>query len=76
MLAFFGTATFGGFETFDPMTQFLIQLRCVGVTAAWSGVATVLIAMLIKVLGGLRVSAEDEETGLDESAHGEKAYHV
>ncbi len=76
LLAFFGTATFGGFETFDPVTQFLIQLRCVAVTAVWSGLATGLIAMLIKVLGGLRVSDEDEEAGLDESAHGEKAYHV
>jgi ammonia channel protein AmtB len=30
----------------------------------------------IKVLGGLRVDPDEEEQGLDESTHGEKAYHV
>jgi len=42
----------------------------------WSVVATMLSVKLIGVAGGLRVSPVDEEEGLDESAHGEKAYHV
>jgi Amt family ammonium transporter len=32
--------------------------------------------MVIKALVGLRVDAEEEITGLDESEHGEKAYNL
>jgi Amt family ammonium transporter len=54
----------------------VLQLKAVGVTVVWSAVATYAIAKLITVLGGLRVSPEEEESGLDASSHGEKAYHV
>jgi len=32
--------------------------------------------MLIKVVVGLRVDAEEESVGLDESQHGERAYNL
>jgi ammonium transporter, Amt family len=56
--------------------KLLIQLIAVGVTIAYSAVMTVIIFMIIKFLIGLRVDAEDEVLGLDESQHGEKAYNL
>ena len=56
--------------------QLITQLIAVGVTLVYSGVMTFVIFMVIKVLVGLRVDAEDEVTGLDESQHGEKAYNL
>src|SRR4030043_2090302 len=54
--------------------QLLTQLIAVGVTALYSGVVTFIIFMLLKTFVGLRVEAEHEISGLDESQHGEKAY--
>lgn len=56
--------------------QLLTQLIAVGVTIAYSAVMTMIIFMIIKFLVGLRVDAEDEVLGLDESQHGEKAYNL
>jgi Amt family ammonium transporter len=56
--------------------QLLTQLIAVGVTIAYSAVMTMIIFMIIKLLVGLRVDAEDEVLGLDESQHGEKAYNL
>ena len=76
LLAVFGTASFGGFGKFETGPQLLLQLKAVGVTVLWSAVATYVIARCLKAFGGLRVSPENEETGLDASSHGEKAYHI
>lgn len=56
--------------------QLLTQLIAVGVTIVYSGVMTFVIFMVIKAIIGLRVDAEDEVIGLDESQHGEKAYNM
>ncbi len=52
------------------------QLLAVGVTLVFSFVVTYLICTVLKVAlpGGLRVSEEDEETGLDLTQHSEVAY--
>jgi ammonium transporter, Amt family len=52
------------------------QLVAVGATLAWSFVVTLLILFVLqRVLpGGLRVSEEDESTGLDLSQHSETGY--
>ena len=76
LLAVFGTATFGGFGEWDVGEQLWLQAKCVGIVSIWSAFATFVIVKAIKMLGGLRVEPEDEEQGLDESSHGEKAYHV
>jgi Amt family ammonium transporter len=76
LLAVFGTASFGGFGKFETGPQLVLQLKAVGVTVLWSAVATYAIARGLKAFGGLRVSPENEETGLDASSHGEKAYHI
>jgi Amt family ammonium transporter len=41
----------------------------------YSGVMTFIIFMIIKATVGLRVGAEEETIGLDESEHGERAYN-
>jgi ammonium transporter, Amt family len=50
------------------------QLIAVGMTIALSVVATLVIAMIVKVVVGLRVDAETEAQGLDLSEHGEAGY--
>ena len=50
------------------------QLWCTSVVAAYSFTVAFVILRVIKALGGLRVSDEAEERGLDLSLHGEEAY--
>lgn len=61
---------------FGNPRQLVTQLIAVLVTLVYSGVMTFVIFMIIKVVVGIRVDAEDEMTGLDESQHGEKAYNL
>ncbi|MBM4362639.1 MAG: ammonium transporter, partial [Deltaproteobacteria bacterium] len=57
-------------------TLWVEQLKAMGLTLVLSIVATVVIAMVVKAVFGLRPSDEDEETGLDLTDHGEKGYHL
>jgi len=50
------------------------QLMAVGVTLVISIVGTFVIAMVVKAVIGLRLSAEAETAGLDISDHGEEGY--
>jgi Amt family ammonium transporter len=54
------------------------QLIAVGATLVWSGVLTVVILKVLQrvIPGGLRVSEEDEETGLDLTQHSEVGYSL
>ena len=54
--------------------QFGVQATGVIAVCAWSAVVTALILFLVKLITPLRVSAADEETGLDTASHGESAY--
>lgn len=56
--------------------QLLTQLLVVGVTLVYSCIMIFVIFMIIKVIVGLRVEAEDEVIGLDESQYGEKPYNL
>ncbi len=56
--------------------QLFTQLIAVGATIAYTGTVTFVIFMIIKAIVGLRVDDEAELTGLDESEHGERAYHL
>jgi Amt family ammonium transporter len=51
------------------------QLAAIAVTLLLAVVATTLIAFLVKVTIGLRVSEEVETVGLDLAEHGEEGYH-
>ena len=54
------------------------QVLAVVSTIVWSGVLTLVICWLLgKVMpGGIRVSEEDEETGLDVTQHSEVGYSL
>jgi Amt family ammonium transporter len=55
--------------------QLWTQIVAVFATLVYSGVMTALIFLVLKVTVGLRVDAEEETVGLDESQHGERAYN-
>ncbi|MBA3936557.1 MAG: ammonium transporter [Planctomycetes bacterium] len=52
----------------------LLQIKAVLITIVISAIGTTIIAAIVKYTIGLRVSAEDEEVGLDLSQHGEEGY--
>jgi Amt family ammonium transporter len=56
-------------------TLWLEQLKAIGLTLVLSVGATAVIAYAIKAVLGLRPSVEGEESGLDETDHGEAGYH-
>ena len=56
--------------------QIMVQIKSVLVTIAWSGVVSwVALFVIDKLVGGLRVSVEEETMGLDQSSHGESGYN-
>ena len=56
--------------------QVVTQLVAVGATIAYAVVATFVIVKLVDVILGLRISARDEELGIDLATHGEAAYQA
>lgn len=74
LVVIFGTAAFGGTGVDDMVAQLGIQLTGVGAVVLWSAIATFIIVMICKFTTGLRVTQEVENTGLDQSEHGETAY--
>jgi Amt family ammonium transporter len=56
--------------------QPLIQIFAVIVSMIYSFVMTFIIAKVLDVVVGLRVSEDEEEEGLDSSQHGEKAFNM
>ncbi len=57
-------------------TLWIEQLKAMGVTLALSVGATAAIGYALKATLGLRPSADDEESGLDITDHGERGYHL
>jgi Amt family ammonium transporter len=51
-----------------------IQLVAVGATIAYAVVATFVIVKVVDLVLGIRISAKDEELGIDLATHGEVAY--
>lgn len=54
--------------------QFTVQLTGVVAVCAWSAIVSIVILFAVKIITPLRVSTEEEETGLDTATHGESAY--
>jgi ammonium transporter, Amt family len=72
-------AALGGAGLPDGRTvaqQFGIQLLGVVATLIWSVAASYAIVTVVKATAGLRVGKEDEEKGLDQTAHGESGYNI
>lgn len=57
-------------------TLWIEQLKAMGVTLALAVSGTAVLGFALKVTLGLRPSAEDEESGLDITDHGERGYHL
>jgi hypothetical protein len=60
---------------YNMVKQVTAQAQAVGVTVAWSAVASLIVFGLIRVIGLMRVSRDTEVEGLDINEHGERAYH-
>ncbi len=57
--------------------QVWIQFISIVATVAFSGIGTLIVIYVTKILtGGLRVKAEDEIAGLDNALHGERAFEL
>jgi Amt family ammonium transporter len=56
--------------------QVVTQVVAVGATILYAVVATFAIVKLVDVILGIRISAKDEELGIDLSTHGEAAYQM
>ena len=61
---------------FSISGQFMIQLSAVLTTLIWSAVVSYIAFKIVDLTIGLRVTEEQEREGLDESQHGERAYHM
>jgi len=73
----FSAGSLGGVmdANYVMMAQTWIQIKAVIITIIWCGVVSVILFKLVDMIIGLRVDAEAESIGLDQSAHGEAAYH-
>ncbi|MBY0349679.1 ammonium transporter [Tabrizicola sp.] len=60
---------------YDMGAQVMTQIKAVGVTVIWTGVVSFVLFYAIKLVFGLRPSADDERQGLDQTSHGESAYN-
>ncbi len=61
---------------FGNAHQLLVQVIGIGAVLVYSAVVTALLLYAIKALMGLRVTQEDEELGVDTTAHGEVGYSL
>jgi ammonium transporter, Amt family len=77
-IGFFASKAFGGADGlfFGSAAQLGPQVIAVLATTIYSLVVTLIILYIIKAVMGLRVTDEEEETGVDTSAHGETAYNL
>jgi len=58
------------------LTQLSVQATGVVVTVVWSIVLSLLIIMVVRPITGLRVSEDDETSGVDLPSHGERGYDL
>ncbi len=64
-------------ESGDRLGQFWVQVESVVVVGAWTLIGTVIVYYIASALtGGARVDEETENTGLDESIHGERGMNL
>jgi len=79
LTAVFSAAAFDGLGLPEGVTigqQLVTQLIGAVATVAWSGIATFVILRVVNVIVPLRVSAEQENEGLDLVSHEERGYSL
>ena len=69
-----GTVAVGLFGASAGFDQFMVQLASTGIVGAFCVISTLIIALIVKSIMGLRVSEDEELKGLDLSEHGTGAY--
>ena len=69
-----GTVAVGLFGASAGFDQFMVQLASTGIVGAFCVISTLIIALIVKSIMGLRVSEDEEIKGLDLSEHGSGAY--
>ncbi len=69
-----GTLAVGIFGAKAGMTQFIEQLIGVAACGAAAFVFSLILFLIVKLIFGLRVSTEEETSGLDLGEHGNEAY--
>ncbi len=77
LLAVFMSASLGGTgyaEGKNMISQLAAQAVGVGVVAAWSAIATAVLAVGVSWVFPMRISEDAERDGLDQSSHGERAW--
>jgi Amt family ammonium transporter len=57
-------------------TQLWFQIKGVLVSMIISGVATLILLVLVQKTVGLRMDEEDEAIGMDGALHGERGYNI
>lgn len=76
LVAVFGSRSFaGGLGDFAILPQLKTQILASLYTIILSGVVSVVLLKVLSATVGLRVTAEEENTGLDLAEHGEEAYN-
>ncbi len=79
LLAVFASEAFGGSgyeEGASIASQLWIQLKGVGIVAAFSAVMTVIIGYMVSMVLPMRAAKDAERDGLDISSHGERAWDL
>ena len=71
----FDYATGKAATEFDMVNQLWVQFKTVCLTLVWSGVGTLVLLTLVRVVIGLRPATDQEREGLDLVDHGERAYN-
>jgi ammonium transporter, Amt family len=61
-------------QTWGPMQQTMVQLKGIGLVALWVFPISLIVWSVLKMMGGIRVSPEEETEGLDIGEHGNEAY--
>jgi ammonium transporter, Amt family len=60
---------------YDMTGQVITQCKAVALTLVWSGLGSLVILLVIKMIVGLRPGTDQEREGLDLVDHGERAYN-
>ena len=70
----FASTGLGGFEDISIGSQVWVQFVSIIATAAYSGIASLILLKGIDIIIGLRVEEDQEVTGLDVTMHNERGY--
>jgi Amt family ammonium transporter len=65
----------GKIADYDMAAQLWAQLKAVCLTLVWSGLGSLILFTLVRVVIGLRPATDQEREGLDLVEHGERAYN-